>query len=1234
MKTPNSNLQAPEKFQAPSSKEFGRCLGFWNLVLLWSLVFGAWCFSARAAFVYESPAEFLTSGDFNADGVPDVLVLDKLTGNVRVGYQNSAGALTWSPSLFTGAENLSGCGIEHFLVSDRDSLAVAARDLNRLNLIDLSNTNSIPAPTTITPTNIGPHTVIGLKSPTAPPSGNPAFMLVASSFNDAPAERLELFMYFGSPVYYGVFNDPGSFERGNPMELNTNTATFAVGVVRGPNADTLQIWQFTNSGSVIGALSSLPAGSDYAFGNFNNEPLPRFWFYVPGGTNVTIRSLATNGAGFNFSAATTLTFSQPVERVYVVGTNNDGSAMIQFGDGIQGARLPGGVPSLAAKYAAGGGKHFTGVAALNDGKFVLLSAPTGTVSSISAQVMTFNGTSYTQISSNNLSTLTTRSNRANVWLFQSEPFVSSTPGFLASLNWPDWSDNITGLPGTVTVRVETDAGLSSGLGSPASQNLGAPPIGSAFGLPDQYRDDVSLFSYTAPHPAETVDATISPPPGIYDGAVTISFTKQHAFDSVLYRLDTAAWQTYASPFALTHNATIQFYARGPGGPYPPRSPFHFAAYTLGSTGETPHDPVILTNRFFTNPPPPINTNVLQIAANGTVFYSRHSALAELSPGFQGPSLYLSFAGSPFNATGFGYFYLENFEDGLFNTPGATPSAGWNVATTAGGADSVDPGGNSYYSGGTQTNLTVTFNAAALGGKLPTHVGIVWTDVGTVTSGPFGHGNVIFSARDANGVSLGSNVGINLGDGSVSPSQAEDRFFGVVNRGGISSISITMTNSKDWEVDHLQYGYLDDAGFDDGIWTINLDGTGETFITAGARPRVTHDGHWMAFLREGGPVTGAGNIWVRDLSTGVESRFFTNTDAIMAYDWNGSQTELIFDNACALWRKMLNGPTIQLPTALTPECYDGAPVVNPVDGRLAFHNVNPGGPQGVYVTPPNWASRTKLTEPTTLRLRWPAWTADGARLAMADRISSSFINTGVNLWTSDGSNLRQITALTEPDGFPRGAIWKPDGRGLVGAGTIGGTNGLWIIPVAADGGACHCSPILLPTSPGNTIDFAGSIILAPQPAVAKPGLFIRTEPNAVVVYWSTNFDGFVLEYATDLSGNPTWTQIDGPYFLAGGYYEYHEAKSALATKKFFRLRYPGIFFLTPIEAELSFELDSNQAVLTWPADYVGYTLESTTSLEPPATWTPVSGSYGITNGQFEFRQNLNTKPREFFRLRWP
>jgi hypothetical protein len=189
--------------------------------------------------------------------------------------------------------------------------------------------------------------------------------------------------------------------------------------------------------------------------------------------------------------------------------------------------------------------------------------------------------------------------------------------------------------------------------------------------------------------------------------------------------------------------------------------------------------------------------------------------------FLGPSPYLSFTNSPFNHTGFNYFYLETLEDGALNTPGVTINNDWITTGPGDLVDSVDAddgiidgsgtNGHSLVSAGTQTNLTLTFNAAALGGQLPTHAGMVCTDIGGVLFGQVGVGDLTFSARDAAGVLLGSVLFTNFGNGSAQGSgagaTAEDRFFGVINPGGISSISLSVNNSVDWEVDHLQYGYF-------------------------------------------------------------------------------------------------------------------------------------------------------------------------------------------------------------------------------------------------------------------------------------------------------------------------------------------------------------------------------------------------------------------------------------------
>ncbi len=185
-----------------------------------------------------------------------------------------------------------------------------------------------------------------------------------------------------------------------------------------------------------------------------------------------------------------------------------------------------------------------------------------------------------------------------------------------------------------------------------------------------------------------------------------------------------------------------------------------------------------------------------------------------SAAYLGPTEYLCFdsstiAGctgkdSPFAGGSYGYFFLENFEDHLLNTPGVSVNQGFvtsvgfsSIHDSVDGDDGVIDGsgldGDSYFGDGS-TGLKFTFDALALG-NLPTDAGIVWTD---------GAGQVFFEAFDQNGNSLGVVGPSNNPDGSVNGETAEDRFFGVQNAGGISSIFIRNT-AGGIEADHLQYG---------------------------------------------------------------------------------------------------------------------------------------------------------------------------------------------------------------------------------------------------------------------------------------------------------------------------------------------------------------------------------------------------------------------------------------------
>jgi hypothetical protein len=203
-----------------------------------------------------------------------------------------------------------------------------------------------------------------------------------------------------------------------------------------------------------------------------------------------------------------------------------------------------------------------------------------------------------------------------------------------------------------------------------------------------------------------------------------------------------------------------------------------------------------------------------------------SAATACAADFLGPSPYLAFdhsdAGttvSPFKDIDFVYFHLEDFEDGLFNTPGvsirefATTNIAVSTSDSVDGDDGVIDGlatGNtrSLFSNFFTSSFTFDFSTAALG-TLPTHAGVVWTDVGRNFGGTPLAGdlvdNTLFEAFGPMGESLGVIGPFSLGDTSIFRTTPEDRFFGVINAAGISAIRISMPGKNNWEVDHLQYG---------------------------------------------------------------------------------------------------------------------------------------------------------------------------------------------------------------------------------------------------------------------------------------------------------------------------------------------------------------------------------------------------------------------------------------------
>jgi len=81
---------------------------------------------------------------------------------------------------------------------------------------------------------------------------------------------------------------------------------------------------------------------------------------------------------------------------------------------------------------------------------------------------------------------------------------------------------------------------------------------------------------------------------------------------------------------------------------------------------------------------------------------------------------------------------------------------------------------------------------------------------------------------------------------------------------------------------------------------------------------------------------------------------------------------------------------------------------------------------------------------------------------------------------------------------------------------------------------------------------GNVVLQ----IPEPQLSIRMDADAAVIYWSTNFTGFLLQTTPDMgggaNGSVTWSTLNGPYASADGFYQVRLPQLNLLSKQYFRL----------------------------------------------------------------------------------
>lgn len=148
----------------------------------------------------------------------------------------------------------------------------------------------------------------------------------------------------------------------------------------------------------------------------------------------------------------------------------------------------------------------------------------------------------------------------------------------------------------------------------------------------------------------------------------------------------------------------------------------------------------------------------------------------------------------------------------------------------------------------------------------------------------------------------------------------------------------------------------------------------------------------------------------------------------------------------------------------------------------------------------------------------------------------------------------------------------------------------------------------------------------------PGLTASLQGTDFTVRWpATNNAGYILVSGTNPARTDTWTPLGGPYLLNGGAYEYREPVNPSQPANFYALDYVGLPATGPTLACVP---GSNAFVLSWPAAFAGFTLESCSGLPPAGTWHTVSGPYPLSNGWIGVSVPANSNLQQFFRLQKP
>jgi hypothetical protein len=494
----------------------------------------------------------------------DFAWIDHASGQLRPGTVNGSGIVSFAAPVATGLSAVTD--VASSLPDGANfAYALASRSANQVRLVRPSAAHAHarlgnPGASALGPvalSEIGPASarrLLLLSRDNSPPG-----FLATEAYTDYLDPK---------PAVLSAFNSAERPLAAEPLALDSASPA-AVAVLSEPAAPgdprTLRVIRlFADVLGTTGTVN-LPATARLATGITDENSAAIAFVWTPGSTTVH-PVLAGDPAG------TSNPLLQTDTTPFAVGLAQsaflpDGSSAILLTD------VPGTLATLFTIKSGGGlseqtsftppaGQRFHGWLALPGAQGLLaLRGPVGSLRPTDYDFHRSTGSAWQITSTGTLPAFPPATDaRASLIFYDENPFRAPGSRLTGLADAPDWTsktDPAQALPADV-VR-ETFLGTSAGLGAPAASPL-APPPGSAYVLPNQYRPHLSVTLPGSAASAALPVIRLSPPPGAYPSP----FSVRADFDASAYTLRyrsaaDAPWRDYTGPVPVGYSGTLGFH---------------------------------------------------------------------------------------------------------------------------------------------------------------------------------------------------------------------------------------------------------------------------------------------------------------------------------------------------------------------------------------------------------------------------------------------------------------------------------------------------------------------------------------------------------------------------------------------------------------------------------------------------------------------------------------------------